>query len=1156
MKLRELHIHAMPGFERKGFALTELDAGLNVVLGPNGSGKTTTCRAIRGLIWPEALDRDRPVSIESIWDDRGEALRIERLAERTTYQRDGATVAAPPVPGPQLAECFTVTVDNLFDGSRTDRQLAEGVAREMAGGYDLGAVRQSALLKPRHGRAESEALRQAGQKVKEITARQEELREEEGTLADLERQEQAARTAAARLERLDTVRRFTRLKGELASLDAQLKTFSPAMDRLQGDEPARLEQLADDLAKAEDARRKAEEAIRESAGQIAAAGLPPAGVPQPLLDELDTRLERLADLERNIAVQQRALGAAEVKWEQALRVIGPAGTPEALENIDLAGLDQIDAFHREVEQLAAERRAAETQLNLLGPAAEPADMESLTAGLHLLRQWFEVGPPPRPADDPRRRLLVWLLIAGLAVLGIVLAAAVSAWWILLLVPAGAAAWFAQQPAPAPSADPRAFVREHFARLPFAPPEAWEQAAVGRRVNELERLLAEARAAEASEQQRRSLRVELERIERAKHAMDAKRQALLDRFGVAPEASSLAMVTLAGQLAAYQQARAAAREAADALARLRDDYAAELQAINRGLAPFGFAPAADLAEARPRKADLARRAAMHREAVAKRNDAESKEADAASRIVELQCRREQLFQAAGFDEPDEVELRRRVEQLPAYRAAVNERRTISAQSEGDRKQLDDEPELLDLTLDEVEHRAAELKQQAESYRGLVEQIQEIRRRIDEAGAGAALEEALAAVDRAAETLRERRGQAEQAAAAGFLLDDVEAEYRVESQPPVLRRAADWFTGFTRGRYELRVAESVGGDAPSFLALDTGSRRGQPLDQLSRGTRMQLLLAVRLAFAVQSEQGTSLPILLDEVLSSSDPERFAAIAECVLALVEQQRQVFYFTCQPSDAAAWREMARRRGMTLRRPIDLAALRGLPHGEVELLSASTVAVEPVPAPEGRCLADYAAALGVPPLDPAAGAGSAHLAHLLDSAEALHRLLRAGVTAYGSLRAMAAHGQVDALIDAAALARADARARALDAFAEAWQVGRGQRLSREVLVDAGVSEKFIDGLCSLAGDLDWDAARLIGALDDRDDDRTKGFQKRTRDRMVDHLTTTGHLDPNPPLDKPAVYARVLGRVGDDLKRGVLEIEEVAGMVERLWARAQSPATS
>ena len=55
MKLHKLSVLRMPGFEARGFDLEDLSGGLNVVIGPNASGKTTACRAIQGILWPETL---------------------------------------------------------------------------------------------------------------------------------------------------------------------------------------------------------------------------------------------------------------------------------------------------------------------------------------------------------------------------------------------------------------------------------------------------------------------------------------------------------------------------------------------------------------------------------------------------------------------------------------------------------------------------------------------------------------------------------------------------------------------------------------------------------------------------------------------------------------------------------------------------------------------------------------------------------------------------------------------------------------------------------------------------------------------------------------------------------------------------------------------
>ncbi|NLZ00964.1 MAG: ATP-binding protein, partial [Pirellulaceae bacterium] len=49
---RSIEIRRMPGFQRGDLALPDLCAGINVIYGPNASGKTTLCRAIHRLLRP------------------------------------------------------------------------------------------------------------------------------------------------------------------------------------------------------------------------------------------------------------------------------------------------------------------------------------------------------------------------------------------------------------------------------------------------------------------------------------------------------------------------------------------------------------------------------------------------------------------------------------------------------------------------------------------------------------------------------------------------------------------------------------------------------------------------------------------------------------------------------------------------------------------------------------------------------------------------------------------------------------------------------------------------------------------------------------------------------------------------------------------------
>ena len=107
----------------------------------------------------------------------------------------------------------------------------------------------------------------------------------------------------------------------------------------------------------------------------------------------------------------------------------------------------------------------------------------------------------------------------------------------------------------------------------------------------------------------------------------------------------------------------------------------------------------------------------------------------------------------------------------------------------------------------------------------------------------------------------------------LLDDVERAFEAEHEPSVLRRARDVFAEVTAGAFALRLR----GDG-TFIAHDVRQETARELAELSSGTRMQLLLAVRLAWIEAQEQGgETLPLFLDEALTTSDEKRFAVMAQ---------------------------------------------------------------------------------------------------------------------------------------------------------------------------------------------------------------------------------------------------------------------------------------
>ena len=62
VSFEKIEIIRAPGFERGGFTVDDLSPGVNVIYGPNASGKTTLTRAMRRLLQPD----DREASHETL----------------------------------------------------------------------------------------------------------------------------------------------------------------------------------------------------------------------------------------------------------------------------------------------------------------------------------------------------------------------------------------------------------------------------------------------------------------------------------------------------------------------------------------------------------------------------------------------------------------------------------------------------------------------------------------------------------------------------------------------------------------------------------------------------------------------------------------------------------------------------------------------------------------------------------------------------------------------------------------------------------------------------------------------------------------------------------------------------------------------------------
>ncbi len=130
-----------------------------------------------------------------------------------------------------------------------------------------------------------------------------------------------------------------------------------------------------------------------------------------------------------------------------------------------------------------------------------------------------------------------------------------------------------------------------------------------------------------------------------------------------------------------------------------------------------------------------------------------------------------------------------------------------------------------------------------------------------------------------------------AIAGRAMEDVRRAYERERQPETLREASRYLRRLTESRY-VNIWTPLGEDALYVDAAD-----GETLDvaSLSRGTREQLFIAIRLALVVSFEKhGIQMPLILDDVLVNFDNKRAGIAAKVLCDFAKSGRQIFLFTC----------------------------------------------------------------------------------------------------------------------------------------------------------------------------------------------------------------------------------------------------------------------
>ncbi|HZJ09357.1 MAG TPA: hypothetical protein VFD39_06670 [Trueperaceae bacterium] len=977
MRLTALRINTLPGLEHL-VEIARFGPGVNVVLGPNASGKSSLIRALLAILYPGEQDDEIVDAQAELVDPHGVAYSARRLGKVVSWESGGSQVEPPRLPPGHLIGTYVLRLEDLLgpaddeskgkrgNGARAERErldahIAQRLDKELSGGIDLKAVRRAIGTQAEKGQKLAAELRAATAAHAELRRSRAELHRQEAKLAGAKSELARSLTGAARKHLIADANRLLGASLERDTVVAELAAYPAHLGDLLGNEADEFVKAHSAMAQCEHDRKRLDMLAARAAESLAELGLPvhlsvaTAELNLDLAESLVTASEQLSSKEREIA-------GLRVRHGEALRRLGgplPAGSTGVTSSAQLPVI-RLDAETLEkIERLLDQRQAARAelherrrQLEEISRLVEPAEgedglldvsagvyrggrtMDGMAAPLRGIRyelvRWLQ-----EPLREPRRPDWAWAIALGLAVVTVAAAGAGAPSGWLAGLSGATAIWLGvtrlalQPPRSAVTARIEADVAARQDATDITLPDEWSHSSVIDMIldidDEIARRETSEREAERYDERLRQLTGDSRLAQQRLQGLQAELEAMRDQvgFGVAPDIS----LTLWLQAAREVEATRALLDGATAeFSRHSLEAAALTKRLTHFLLQDGAPPTAaepglaDPTVIRARCRELLRRAqardtllveqdGLRRER--KRLDAEAQ--GQLSRLTDILARaRLPVDPAAGLDAAQH-ELSALVARLPAWRDARERLRAKEALIDELSSRVSYDQELLAAALAHdhagLEAAAVLAEQASERAQELSRDIHRTERDVENASSERRLQQAAAGVRAATDELLAHRQVASELAAAEFMLDTVEAEHEAGSRPAALERAAGWFARFTHDDFALTFEPGVGGSGGRRLgARDVGSGRALDLTELSTGTRSQLLLASRLAFALESEEASlPLPFFLDEALTTSDAQRFREVASAVISVAKADcRQFIYLSARGDDAQLWRQVA----------------------------------------------------------------------------------------------------------------------------------------------------------------------------------------------------------------------------------------------------------
>ncbi|MGC9330975.1 MAG: ATP-binding protein [Bacteroidales bacterium] len=1137
LTFKTLKIHKAPGFPNGLPAMENLNNNINIITGANASGKSTTARTIQALIWKNDISHlhaEATVKTNADWFlkiDHGSALS----------QKAGKNEPLPNIPDANDRRLYMLAIHDLIQKEEEEHDLADEIMKESIGGYDLDEAKNTLGFEDKISNIrtnEYQTYIKAEKDFKELKQIHASLKHKEKKLDNLHAELNKTRQAEKLTSWYQALADYLKAKQETENINQRLEQFPITLKDVMGKEVKEAEDLVENIRNTKITIEQTEKEIDELQNSLDNLHIPRSGVSEKTLTTLEEYVKNLDDNEKQIRDIDKETEGIISEEKECIKNINPGLEPGEWDGITLNNISDLDKFLTNAHNVFAKehiiRKEIERIEKEISDESDTPDSNTLTKGIDYLGQWLKT---PVRSESRHTWLIPAMIIAAIVTAVLCFLFGWPGLFGLILV-IGLPLISNLQHKKQDNQNNILTTREtDYRKTGLDSPSSWNPSAVTDQLDTLIKALHNAEFKKFSTGRLNHLHQLLEDLKSDISDINQTHQQWLDKLKAVPNLPDTAkndfssMYWFLKNIIAWQQVHTKHSKLLAERAQIEKEQGILLKKCNDIFSGLQLEHAGDAAEANglfktiKTEEDKRKRAEQQQSEKNKTIEQERK------RLVSLQSKYNEIFTRLHIDTGDMhalqqlTDLKSDYDEINQEAYAAQKMYNVTQQNMKQHSLYDEhKADITSLSPDEIKEHIREQQVISNKWEKYSQQIIEIEHEIKKKKEEQELEILLSQKEEASRKLEALYENNMASITGNIVIETLKQTHREKNQPEVLKRGGSLFNKITNGRYELLTDEHK--NKTVFKAKDTILKESQPLSELSTGTRVQLILAVRLAFIEHNETALSLPLLADELLANSDDIRAKAIIETLITISKEGRQVFYFTAQEDEAFKWKSMLDKQ-----ENIDYAVVplddqnKDAPARHIPHLPTAPKLTYNVPPPEGKTHEAYAASIKPPDVDLLRDSSNKlHLWYLIEDTELLYRCLSQGIVYWGQLKSFLNHqGQILGLTDKH-INKLQEKATIVDNYLNDYRSGRPKPIDRSVLINSNVikNDKFIDEMDELLKSLNGNPKKLIEALKQR---KVARLQNKYIEELNAYLEDNGYIDNAVPMPHDEIQNHITALV-------------------------------